>query len=169
MARRAFDEFFADHYDDLARTLTVALADRAAAEEAAQEALTRALRRWRHVRALDRPAAWLYVVAMNHVRDGRRRERREPQWEVELDTSTPDPSGGVATAVSVRDAITTLPARQREAVVLRYLADLPLADVADAMGCAVGTVKATLHQALRSLRVELEEESVRRRVEAVRL
>jgi RNA polymerase sigma factor (sigma-70 family) len=60
--------------------------------------------------------------------------------------------------VSVRDAITTLPARQREAVVLRYLADLPLADVAAAMGCAVGTVKATLHNALRSLRVELEED-----------
>jgi RNA polymerase sigma factor (sigma-70 family) len=60
--------------------------------------------------------------------------------------------------VSVRDAITALPARQREAVVLRYLADLPIADVAEAMGCAVGTVKATLHQALRALRVELEED-----------
>src|SRR6478609_1067633 len=158
MGSRGFDEFFTAHYDDLARTLTVALADRAAAEEAAQEALTRALRRWRHVRALDRPAAWLYVVAMNHVRDRWRRERREPQWGTELDTTTVDPSGGVATAVSVRDAITTLPERQREAVVLRYLADLPLADVAEAMGCAVGTVKATLHQALRSLRVELEED-----------
>ena len=158
MAGRAFDEFFAAHYDELARTLAVALADRPAAEEAAQEALTRALRRWRHVRTLDRPAAWLYVVAMNHVRDRWRREHREPQWDLELDTTTLDPSGSVATAVSVRDAIATLPARQREAVVLRYLADLQLADVAEAMGCAVGTVKATLHQALRSLRVELEED-----------
>jgi DNA-directed RNA polymerase specialized sigma24 family protein len=41
--------------------------------------------------------------------------------------------------------------------VLRYLADLPLADVAEAMDCAVGTVKATLHQALATLRVEFEE------------
>jgi RNA polymerase sigma-70 factor, ECF subfamily len=158
MGGRGFDEFFAEHYDDLARTLTVALADRAVAEEAAQAALTRALRRWRHVRALDRPAAWLYVVAMNHVRDSWRRQRREPDWKAEVETTTLDPTGGVATAVSVRDAITTLPPRQREAVVLRYLADLPLADVADAMGCAVGTVKATLHQALRALRVELEED-----------
>jgi len=158
MASRAFDEFFATHYDELARTLAVALADRPEAEEAAQEALTRALRRWRHVRTLDRPAAWLYVVAMNHVRDRWRRQHREPEWDLEVDTSTLDPSGSVATAVSVRDAIATLPARQRQAVVLRYLADLQLADVADAMGCAVGTVKATLHQALRSLRVELEED-----------
>jgi RNA polymerase sigma-70 factor (ECF subfamily) len=158
MAGRGFDEFFAAHYDNLARTLTVALADRSAAEDATQEALTRALRRWRHVQRLDRPAAWLYVVAMNHVRDGWRRDRREPRWEAELESPTPDPTGGVTTTLSVRDAITTLPARQREAVVLRYLADLPLADVAEAMGCAVGTVKATLHQALASLRVELKED-----------
>jgi RNA polymerase sigma-70 factor (ECF subfamily) len=158
MGSRGFDEFFTAHYDDLARTLTVALADRAAAEEAAQEALTRALRRWRHVRSLDRPAAWLYVVAMNHVRDRWRREHREPQFADERSAATLDPAGGVATAVSVRDAITTLPARQREAIVLRYLADLPLADVAEAMGCAIGTVKATLHQALGALRVELEED-----------
>jgi RNA polymerase sigma-70 factor, ECF subfamily len=155
---RGFDEFYAAHFDDLTRTLTVALSDRDLAEEATQEALTRALRRWRHVRGLDRPAAWLYVVAMNHVRDGWRRERREPSWDADLNGASPDPSGGVTTAVSVRDAIATLPARQREAVVLRYLADLSLADVADAMGCAVGTVKATLHQALRSLRVEFEED-----------
>ena len=95
---------------------------------------------------------------MNHVRDRWRRERREPRWDAQLDAVTADPSGGVTTALSVRDAIATLPARQREAVVLRYLADLPLADVAEAMGCAVGTVKATLHQALGSLRVELEED-----------
>jgi len=158
MAGRGFDEFFANYYDDLARTLTVALADRSAAEEATQEAMTRALRRWRHVRGLDRPAAWLYVVAMNHVRDRWRRERREPNRDAEIESSSADPSSGVATALSVRDAITTLPARQREAVVLRYLADLPLADVAEAMGCAVGTVKATLHQALASLRVELKED-----------
>src|SRR5689334_15175853 len=137
MGSRAFDDFYAAHYDELARTLTVALADRAAAEEAAQEAMTRALRRWRQVRRLDRPAAWLYVVAMNHVRDAWRKERREPRWDDEFDATSPDPSGGVTTTLSVRDAIATLPARQREAVVLRYLADLPLADVADAMGCAL--------------------------------
>jgi RNA polymerase sigma-70 factor (ECF subfamily) len=158
MAGRAFDEFFSAHYDRLARTLTVALADRAAAEEAVQEAMTRALRRWRHVRALDRPDAWCYVVAMNHVRDRHRRERREPRWDVQADRVTPDASGSVATALSVRDAIATLPTRQREAVVLRYLADLSLSEVADAMGCAVGTVKATLHQALGALRVQLEED-----------
>src|SRR5579862_2747584 len=99
MPGRGFDEFYSAHYDDLARTLTVALADRAAAEEAAQEAMTRALRRWRHVRTLDRPAAWLYVVAMNHVRDGWRRDKREPRSDAPADSTAPDPSGAVTTAV----------------------------------------------------------------------
>ena len=87
-----------------------------------------------------------------------RRDRRETLRDDEIDIPTADPTGGVTTTLSVRDAITTLPARQRQAVVLRYLADLPLADVADAMGCAVGTVKATLHHALGTLRIELEED-----------
>ena len=158
MAGRGFDDFYGTNFDRLARTLTVALGDRSEAEEAAQEAMTRALLRWRHVRSLDRPAAWLYVVAMNHVRDRWRHDHRQPRWDADADTSTADPSGGVTTTLSVREAIATLPARQRQAVVLHYLADLPIADVADAMGCAVGTVKATLHHALGSLRIELEED-----------
>jgi len=98
------------------------------------------------------------VVAMNHVRDGWRRAKRQPRWDESLTSAAPDLSGRVATTVSVRDAIATLPDRQREAVVLRYLADLTLAEVADAMCCALGTVKATLHEALASLRVEFEED-----------
>ena len=53
------------------------------------------------------------------------------------------------------------PERQRTAVVLRYYADLPLADVAEVMGVAVGTVKSTLHAALASLRIDLEDEELR--------
>jgi len=91
---------------------------------------------------------------MNQLRDHwRRLERRRPTEQIAVDSS-----GAVVTRLSVRDAIATLPPRQRQAVVLRYLADLPLADVANAMGCALGTVKATLHEALRAMRVELEED-----------
>ena len=75
----------------------------------------------------------------------------------ELSDGAADNTTAIATRLSVREAIATLPARQREAVVLRYLADLSLADVADAMGCAIGTVKATLHQAMQSMRVELDD------------
>jgi RNA polymerase sigma-70 factor (ECF subfamily) len=64
-------------------------------------------------------------------------------------------------AVTVANALGTLTPRQREMVVLRFQADLPVKDIAAAMGCADGTVKATLHQALRALRVEFEDEDLR--------
>ena len=58
---------------------------------------------------------------------------------------------------SLGEAIDQLPERQRLAIVLRYGLDLSLDDVAAAMGCAVGTVKSTLHTALARLHVSLDE------------
>jgi DNA-directed RNA polymerase specialized sigma24 family protein len=57
--------------------------------------------------------------------------------------------------VSVRDALDVLAPRQRVAIVLRYLGDLQVAEVAKAMGCSEGTAKATLHTALAKLRTHL--------------
>jgi RNA polymerase sigma factor (sigma-70 family) len=157
MAQPEFDEFYGSLFDQVARALTLAGADRDLARDAAQEAFARALRHWRKVRDMDRPDAWVYVVAMNQLRDGWRRSARRRERAAEIDDGGADNTSAVATLVSVRDAIATLPPRQREAVVLRYLADLPLADVADAMGCATGTVKATLYQALQNMRIELDD------------
>lgn len=149
-----FDGFYESHFDRVARALVLAGADRERAYDAAQDAFTKALKRWRSVGAMERPDGWVYVVAMNRLRDVWRSDKRDPEPEIGVS----DPETGVVTRVSVRDAIATLAPRQRQAVVLRYLADLPVRDVADAMGCAEGTVKATLHQALRAMRIELEDE-----------
>jgi RNA polymerase sigma-70 factor, ECF subfamily len=154
MARREFDEFYAAHFDEVARAMQLAAGDRELARDATQEAFARALRRWRRVGEMDRPDGWVYVVAMNQLRDHWRKVDRH--WSAE--PAENDNSGSVVTRLSVREAIATLPPRQRQAVVLRYLADLPLNDVADAMGCALGTAKATLHHALKAMRVELEED-----------
>jgi RNA polymerase sigma-70 factor (ECF subfamily) len=153
-AGRSFDEFYLDHFDHVARALVLAGADRDMARDSAQEAFARALRKWQEVREMGRPDGWVYVVAMNHLRDcWRRAGRVDPPEEA----VAPDASGSVVTRLSVRDAIQTLSPRQRQAVVLRYLVDLPLADVAEAMGCAVGTVKATIHHALGAMRIELDD------------
>src|SRR5205814_202374 len=63
-----FDEFFAEHYRGLVAALKVAVVDQSLAEDAAQEAFARALPRWRTVGLLDRPATWVYVVAMREAR-----------------------------------------------------------------------------------------------------
>jgi RNA polymerase sigma-70 factor (sigma-E family) len=154
----AFDEFYDSHFDRVARALVLAGADRDLARDAAQEAFARALRRWRKVREMDRPDGWVYVVAMNQLRDHWRRSERRRERTPDADDGAGDNTSGVATRLSVREAIATLPTRQRQAVVLRYLADLALDDVADAMGCATGTVKATLHQAMKAMRVELDDQ-----------
>ena len=74
-----------------------------------------------------------------------RRPRRRRPTDIELAARRRD----LATALAA------LPKRQREAVVLRYLVDLPEADTAGAMGCSVGTVKSTVARGLDKLRVEL--------------
>jgi RNA polymerase sigma-70 factor (ECF subfamily) len=156
---RDFDEFTAEHYARVLRTVALAIGDRGPAEDAVQEAFLVAFRKWRTVRTMASPESWVLVVAINAER---RRWRRTPVIaNAEVDViATPDHASGVSTAVSVRDALAQLTARQRAAVVLRYLADLPIAQIAEALGCAQGTVKATLHQALAKLRVELHDGDV---------
>jgi RNA polymerase sigma factor (sigma-70 family) len=150
-----FDDFFDEEYEPVVRALTLVFDDRHRAEDLAQFAFARAYRDWRRVSAMDRPVGWVYVVALNR---GRRELRRaHPEQELETLAGIADPAATVATALTVQAALETLTTRQRAAIVLRYGSDLSLAEVASAMGCALGTVKATLHQALRRLRIELDE------------
>jgi len=153
-----FETFFERNYGAVVRAVALAIGDRARAEDAVQEAFGRAYRRWRSVSAMERPVAWIYVVALNAQRKEWRRDARRTTAPVG-DVVIADPSGPIVTALDVRAALLRLTPRQRAAVVLRYLADLSTKDVADVMGCAEGTVKATLHQALGKLRVQLDDDA----------
>jgi len=150
---RSFDEFFDEHYDAVRRSLAVAYRDPLLAEELAQDSFTRAFTNWRRVSRMERPAGWVYVVAL---RGGRRqRGRRAGVAPPAAVAVAADPIGSMLERDALEPLLARLPERQRIAVVLRYLADLPLADVAAAMGCKVGTAKSTLHTALARLRVEV--------------
>jgi RNA polymerase sigma-70 factor (ECF subfamily) len=151
-----FETFFEECYGSVVRAVAAAVADRGRAEELAQEAFARAFRRWRVVSVMERPVTWVYVVALNAERKRWRREELASSYDDPIDAAVGDLAGGVTTAIVVRDALGRLAPRQRYAVALRYLADLQIAEIADVMGCGEGTVKATLHQALRNLRVDLE-------------
>jgi RNA polymerase sigma-70 factor (sigma-E family) len=155
-----FDEFFADHYAPVLRALALATGDRGLAEDATQEAFARAVRKWAKVREMERPVGWVYVVAMNVARRSLRRRGREQEVvaEATVVVAEHDVVGGVVARVVLRDAVRALPARQRAALVLRYLADLSVVDTASAMGCSPGTVKSSVHAALAALRIDLEDE-----------
>lgn len=154
----SFDSFFASEYDRVVRSLLLAFGDRLTAEDAAQEAFSLALVPWSRVSQIDRPEAWVYVVALRY---GRRRAKR-------LSLSSPPSFSGqdsgeetdFTNRIVIVDLLARLAPRQRQAVVLRYHADLTLEQVAAALGCRVGTVKATLNQALDRLRELSQGESL---------
>jgi RNA polymerase sigma-70 factor (sigma-E family) len=150
-----FADFVSEHYPAVQRALALASGDPHGAEDATQEAFARALRHWDRVAAMERPVAWVYVVGANVVRRRARRDRARPAPPAAF---VPDHIEHATTTVTIRAALETLTTRQRLVVVLRYLGDLSTAEVGEAMGCAPGTVKSTLHTALAKLRVELQEE-----------
>ena len=105
---------------------------------------------------------WLYRVAVNTAREHARSRRK--WWgdasAADVLTSTPDPTAETARLDALRDlgqALATLPQRQREVVVLRFLEGFDTAETADILGCRPGTVKAHLHRATLSLRDHLTE------------
>ena len=137
--------------------------DRAESEDLAQEALARAYLRWRKVAAYDE--AWVARVTTN-LAIGRWRKHRRV-----VVTGTGEPAFGRFPApaagadpldrIELVRVLRSLPRRQREAVALRYLADLPEADVAAWLGCSVGTVKTHTHRGLAALRRDEEAIHVR--------
>lgn len=123
------------------------------ADDLVQEALTRVLAR-RSVpgdpRELER---YVRRVVVNLVVDGARRRTR--WWHlvprVADEDRAADASAEVVERVVLEQALAALPARQRACVVLHYYEDLPVAEVADLLGVAPGTVKSQLHDARRAL------------------
>ena len=129
------------------------------AAEATDEAFVRACERWGRVGRLDAPGAWVQVVALNVVR--RRSRRRPPHPEVAASAHPPE-----LPEQELWEAVRALPDRQRLAVVLRYVGDLPEAQIAAAMGVSRGTVASTLSDARARLRAVLatpidDEEEIR--------
>lgn len=152
-----FDDFARANYASVLRTVALALGDHDVARDATQEAFAKALLRWRRVAAMDRPAGWVAIVATNAGRRMRRRRKSDPR-SVRVAVEARD--GEVVDALTFRGRLEALPPRQRAVVVLRFLADLSVADTARALGVAPGTVKAATHAALGKLRAELEAEDM---------
>lgn len=148
-----FPQWYQVHHPRLVTSLTAMAGNVDWARDATDEAFARALERWSSVRDMASPAAWTYRVALNALRRRQRRAAMERRLLGRTSTPTtppPDPANR-----ALWDAVAGLPDRQKTAVALRYIADLPEAAVASVMGVAPGTVSATLHAARRRLADEL--------------
>lgn len=153
----SFDRFYADHFD---RTHAVVLAlrgPRASAEEVTQEAFERALRRWETVAALNRPDLWVQRVALNLATSRLRRVAAEARAVARLAARRPVAvTAGYEEAERFWSLVRKLADRQGQVVALFYAADLSVAEIAETLEMAEGTVKSHLHAARKRLTELLE-------------
>lgn len=160
---RSVAALFDEHYARLVRIATLLLDNRGEAEEAVQEAFERTFAGWWRIRHPERAEAYLRTAVVNQCRSRGRRRTRELEVNRRAVAGVPAASPsrdieGAADVLAVLDAVRSLPPRQREAVVLRYYADLSEAEIAQALGCAPGTVKSQLSKARTALASALSAE-----------
>ncbi|SFB87022.1 SigE family RNA polymerase sigma factor [Streptomyces aidingensis] len=154
-----FRAFVRSRWPRLVSTAYLLTGDLHHAEDVAQTALTKAYRSWNRVRRSDNPDAYVRRILVTSHKD-RFRKRRVAE---RLTDALPDVADGrdPLSASEQRQelmaALATLSSRQRTVVVLRYWEDIPEAEVAQALGCSVGTVKSQASRALARLRGALRE------------
>lgn len=154
VARRDLEEVFRDQYPRLVASLSL-IAGRPAAEDAVQTAFERAGVRWRRVSRYDDPAGWIRRVALNLLLNERRRLDRFSSETVADRTSSW--TNQAVSEVDVTRALDTLAPMQRAYVVLHYLEDMSVDEVAATLDRRSGSVKSGLHDARRSMATYLGE------------
>jgi RNA polymerase sigma-70 factor, ECF subfamily len=150
-----FDDFYHAHFRSVATQLCAYVGDLGQAQDLTQEAFCRAFARWNKLVHYDDPVGWVRQVAWNLARSRWRRLRAARGF---LIRQRPDHvPGPTPDRVAIGTALAMLPANQRRAVVLHYLADLSVAQIAAQEGVAEGTVKSWLHRGRAALAALLDD------------
>ena len=156
-SKRQFESFVAEASDPLLHIGYLMTGDVRDAEDLVQETFLRVARRWYRVRSMDHPVAYARRILMNVVLDDAgRRSRRKAELGTQGGIEAADEAAAralreVDDLAELRWALAQVPARQRAVLVLRYWVDLPVAEVADILGCSAGTVTSTASRAAARL------------------
>jgi RNA polymerase sigma-70 factor (sigma-E family) len=158
-AERAVTELYATHYRSLVRLAALLVRDIGTAEEVVQDSFVAMHGGWRRLRDSDKALSYLRQAVVN-------RSRSVLRHRVVVDRNAPAPPPDMPSAEhgaialfersAVIAALRTLPARQREALVLRFYADMSEAQIAYAMQISRGAVKSHTARAMQALRTVLE-------------
>ncbi len=168
MRDAAFERLYHEYATPLFKFFLYRIGDRTVAEDLVSDTFERVLRaRRRFDPRRGSEAAWLYSVALNRLRDYVRRAEGEGRALEKAARQGEEPEGGrseagesalraVEARQTVFGALESLSAEEREAVALRYGADLTLAETARVIGERRTTVEGRIYRALRKMRTQLE-------------
>jgi RNA polymerase sigma-70 factor (ECF subfamily) len=165
MREKDFDRLFDEHAEPLLKFLIYRTGDRALAEDLVADTFERALRkRSMFDRRKGTEKAWLYTIATNLLRDGaRRREVEERAYTTAgvLEPALIGGDGGMASfeaRQSVMEALEALSPEEREAIALRFGADLTVPEMAKVLDERLTTVEGRVYRALRKLKAQLSDD-----------
>jgi RNA polymerase sigma-70 factor (ECF subfamily) len=151
-AQLEFEEFYRAEFPGLVVLATAVLGRRAGAEDVAQDAMLDAHRRWDRLSGYDAPRAWVRTVVVQRSSKVSRKGRNESLAQLRA------AQGRVSTVSEPADldpevtaALRSLPTQQRAALALHYLYDCSLAEIAQTLGVAEGTIKTHLQRGRRHL------------------
>jgi RNA polymerase sigma factor (sigma-70 family) len=152
------EQLYRERFGTFLRVASAITRDPEFGRDAVQSAFVAAVRNRRAFRGSGSLDAWVWTIVLREARSIARAERHSPLDELPHDADG-DPASnghGDAESLAVRRYIASLPARQREAVFLRYFADLDYRTIARVLEIEPGTVSATLSAAHQTLRKRLE-------------
>ncbi|GAA2348647.1 SigE family RNA polymerase sigma factor [Dactylosporangium salmoneum] len=158
---REYIAYFEARLPGLRRLAVLLCGDHDRADDIVQAAATTLFVRWKQARQAENVDAYVRRVVVNTFL----RERRRLWSRVLLSERLPDRAAvtgqPIDERVVVRAALRRLPPRQQAVLVLRFLCDLPVAEVAELLGCSEGTVKSQTSDGLATLRKRLGDRAVR--------
>jgi RNA polymerase sigma factor (sigma-70 family) len=158
MRQADFERLYAEHAQALFGFLVYRTGDRVLAEDIVADTFERALRaRRRFDRRKGSEKTWLYSIALNRLRDQARRSSAEERALGRLGAGQADEDEGreqrrVEQRLSLADALAELAVEEREAIALRFGADLSLREIADVTGVPMTTAEGRVYRALGKLR-----------------
>jgi RNA polymerase sigma-70 factor (sigma-E family) len=154
----SFDHFVVNRMPAVLRFTGVLTGDRHLAEDIVQEVLLKTHKRWDTIVGLDQPEAYVRRMVVNEYISWRRKWARIVPSPDVVDGGNvpvqPDHADRMADRADVADRLRTLAPRQRAVLVLRYYEGLADAEIAELLGCSVGTVRGYASRGLASLRIE---------------
>jgi len=152
-----FETFFRSEYARLVRALYLLTGSRSDTEDVAQEAMARVYERWERVSTMERPAGYLYRVALHLDRRRRYRLRLQPRRPRTGPSEPADPSVVAEAKSDVLRALLALPPEQRAALVLTGWLGMDGAQAANVLGTKPSTLRARLSRARTAFRANLGE------------